>query len=132
MANSFSVGYLSAYTGAEVDSAVEKTSSLETEIGAIRDTLEVVTGEEIPGIKDSLDTLTDKVDNFGIDDLKEVSVTNPTQGQNLTYDATEGIWKNTSSSAQVGWGGIIGNIEDQTDLYDLIQEKTVTTIRNWS
>lgn len=49
-------------------------------------------------------------------ELEDVSITSPTQGQNLTYDATLHKWKNTSSSATVGWGGIIGNIQDQTDL----------------
>ena len=55
--------------------------------------------------------------------LSDVSITNPAQGENLTYDAVTGKWQNTSSSATVGWGGITGTLSDQTDLQDALDQK---------
>lgn len=51
-----------------------------------------------------------------IDDLSDVVISTPTNGQNLTYDSTAGKWKNTSTSATVAWGGITGTLSNQTDL----------------
>ena len=56
-------------------------------------------------------------------DLKNVTITNPSTGQNLTYDATAGIWKNTSVSATTAWGGITGTLSDQTDLKNALDGK---------
>ena len=56
-------------------------------------------------------------------DLSDVILTNPSQGQNLTYDATAGKWKNTSTSATVAWGGITGTLADQTDLKNALDGK---------
>ncbi len=132
MSSGFSVGYLSAYTGSEVDAAIGKISSLESQVTEVQDTLDT----EIPKINEIIDVeipaIKNSVDSMSLDSLQGVNIQTPTQGQNLTYDATERIWRNTSSSAQVGWGGILGNLEDQTDLYDVLQEKTVTTIRKWN
>lgn len=109
MANNIQAGYLSNYTGAQVDEAVGRVPTLVSDVANISDTL----------------------NNLTLSALNGVTITNPTQGQNLTYDSTNRIWKNTSSSAQVGWGGITGTLSDQTDLYNALEAKTVTVIRNW-
>ena len=57
--------------------------------------------------------------------LSDVSVSNPSQGQNLTYDSSLGKWKNTTISATVAWGAVTGNISDQTDLYNILAELSV-------
>lgn len=57
-----------------------------------------------------------RISNITLEQLYNVSISNPTAGQNLTYDAVNQVWKNTSTSATVAWGGIIGNIADQADL----------------
>lgn len=55
--------------------------------------------------------------------LTDVTISNPTAGQNLTYDATNQVWKNTSTSATVAWGGITGIMSDQTDLKNALDAK---------
>ena len=60
-------------------------------------------------------------------DLGNVTITSPTQGQNLTYDATNNVWKNTSTSATVAWGGITGDLADQTDLSTALGNKQDTS-----
>ena len=46
----------------------------------------------------------------------DVSISTPTAGQVLMWDADNNVWKNTSSTASIAWGGITGNLADQTDL----------------
>ena len=58
-----------------------------------------------------------------INRLGDVDISNPTTGQNLTYDATNQVWKNTSTSATVAWGGVTGNLSDQTDLTNALNGK---------
>ena len=67
-----------------------------------------------------------------LEDLIDVKITSPTQGQNLTYDAINNKWINTTTTATVGWGGITGNINDQTDLKNALDSKASVTIRDWS
>ena len=67
-----------------------------------------------------------------LENLTDVDITNPTQGQNLVYDAVNDKWINASSSATVGWGGITGNINDQTDLKNALDAKASVTFRDWS
>ena len=67
-----------------------------------------------------------------LDDLSDVTITNPSQGQNLVYDSANNKWINASSSATVGWGGITGDINDQTDLKNVLDSKASVTFRNWS
>lgn len=55
--------------------------------------------------------------------LTDVSLTSPTQGQNLTYDAVNQKWINSSTTATVGWGGITGTLSDQTDLQNALNDK---------
>ena len=66
------------------------------------------------------------VDGVKLGDLANVSLTNPSAGQNLTYDATNQVWKNTSTSATVAWGGITGTMADQTDLKNALDAKQGT------
>ena len=61
-----------------------------------------------------------------MDTLTDVDISNPSTGQNLTYDATSGKWKNTSTSATVAWGGITGTLADQTDLKNALDGKQAT------
>ena len=63
------------------------------------------------------------VDNITLENLHNVVITSPSSGQNLTYDATNQIWKNTSTSATVAWGGITGTLSDQTDLKNALDAK---------
>ena len=66
-----------------------------------------------------------------ITDLSDVAVSSPTQGQNLTYDATLGKWKNTSTTATIAWGGITGTLSDQTDLKNVLDNLvTLNTDQN--
>ena len=67
-----------------------------------------------------------------LDGLTDVDITSPSQGQNLTYDAINNKWINTTTTATVGWGGITGNINDQTDLKNALDSKASVTIRDWS
>ena len=60
--------------------------------------------------------ISQRIANIKLEELFNISISNPTAGQNLTYDATNQVWKNTSTSATVAWGGITGSITDQTDL----------------
>ena len=59
-----------------------------------------------------------------LSNLSDVDISSPSTGQNLTYDAVTGKWKNTSTSATVAWGGITGDINDQTDLKTILEAKT--------
>lgn len=58
-----------------------------------------------------------------INRLGDVNISNPTTGQNLTFDGTTGKWKNTSTTATVAWGGVTGNLSDQTDLTNALNGK---------
>lgn len=66
------------------------------------------------------------IDDFTLDNLTNVSISSPSAGQNLTYDATNQLWKNTSSSATVAWGGITGTLSDQSDLNNALNGKQDT------
>lgn len=63
------------------------------------------------------------IDDFTLDELANVNISNPTAGQNLTYDATNQVWKNTSTSATIAWGGITGTLSNQTDLQNALDSK---------
>lgn len=71
--------------------------------------------------------INDIIDNTNLGDLKNVAISNPSAGQNLTYDATNQVWKNTSTSATIAWGGITGTLGDQTDLKNALDGKVSTT-----
>lgn len=76
-----------------------------------------------------IDKTNEIIDNLGggsLEGLSDVTISNPSQGQNLTYDATNQVWKNTSTSATVAWGGITGTLADQTDLQNALDGKQAT------
>lgn len=64
--------------------------------------------------------ISQRIANIKLEELYNVTISSPSAGQNLTYDANAGVWKNTSTSASVAWGGITGNITDQTDLQNAL------------
>jgi hypothetical protein len=59
-----------------------------------------------------------KVQNgYEIEELHNVSITTPTNGQALTYDSATGLWKNSTVSSSGGtWGSITGTLSSQSDL----------------
>ena len=61
----------------------------------------------------------------------DVSISTPSDGQHLVYDANAGVWKNTTSAASVSWGGITGTLSDQTDLYNALDAKSGCILRRW-
>lgn len=65
----------------------------------------------------------DHIDAVKLGDLANVSLSSPSTGQNLTYDATNQVWKNTSVSATVAWGGVTGTLSDQADLQNALNAK---------
>lgn len=48
--------------------------------------------------------------------LHDVQLTDPTNGQVLSYDSDLGVWKNQNNSTSVAWGDITGTLSNQTDL----------------
>jgi|JI8StandDraft_1071087.scaffolds.fasta_scaffold00207_25 hypothetical protein len=62
---------------------------------------------------------------YNITELADVVITNPTNGQALTYDSTLGKWKNTTGGGGGGgvWGAITGTLSDQTDLQNALDLK---------
>lgn len=76
-----------------------------------------------PSQKGVIDKVNEIIDDFTLDELKNVSISSPSAGQNLTYDATNNVWKNTSTSATVAWGGISGVLSNQTDLQNALDNK---------
>ena len=47
--------------------------------------------------------------NIGANDLSDVTITTPTAGQGLVYDAANKVWKNSAITASsVAWTGVTG------------------------
>lgn len=65
----------------------------------------------------------EQLGSLKLESLENVKLNEPTQGQNLTYDANRNVWHNTSTTATVAWGGINGNIQAQSDLWDALDSK---------
>lgn len=56
--------------------------------------------------------------------LQDVNITEPTNAQVLTYDASNNTWKNADSTGGGGtWGTITGTLSDQTDLQSALDAK---------
>jgi hypothetical protein len=64
---------------------------------------------------------------YELDELHDVLITTPTNGQVLKYDSTSGLWVNGTDSAGVAWGGITGTLSSQTDLQTALDGKYSTT-----
>lgn len=70
-----------------------------------------------------------KVDNgYELDELHNVSITSPTNGQTLVYDSATSLWKNgASGGGSATWGSITGTLSSQTDLQTALNAKVPTT-----
>ena len=67
----------------------------------------------------TLGTVSVRIQNgYEIEELHNVSITSPSNGEVLTYDSSTSLWKNATSGGGggVAWGGITGTVTDQTDL----------------
>ena len=64
---------------------------------------------------------------YELNELHDVSITSPTNGQVLKYNSTTGLWYNGTDSAGVAWGGITGTLSNQTDLQTALDGKYSTT-----
>ena len=93
------------------------------------DDVTFVQGENIILTTDTTDrTITISADineTANLTDLIDVSVSNPTQGQVILYDATNSLWKNSTLSAPT-WGNIEGTLTNQTDLKNALDGKQPT------
>ena len=67
------------------------------------------------------------IEDTQLEDLDNVSISNPSQGQNLTYDETNRVWKNMSVSATMDWGGLTGDMSNQSDLMNALNDKIETS-----
>ena len=61
-----------------------------------------------------------------MNNLTDTEITNLSTGQFLMFSG--GKWKNVYSSATASWGTLIGNITDQTDLFNTFVKKTGDTL----
>lgn len=67
------------------------------------------------------------VDGVKLGDLANISLTSPSDGQTITYDATNQVWKNSNAAGGAAvWGGITGTLADQTDLKNALDAKQGT------
>ena len=60
------------------------------------------------------------------ENLKDANIVDPEHGEFLMFDGLH--WKNVMSSGTVGWGGILGDIHDQTDLFNTFVQKSGDTM----
>ena len=58
-----------------------------------------------------------------LDELHDVLITTPTNGQVLSYDSVSGLWKNSAAAGGAVWGGITGTLSSQTDLQSALDLK---------
>jgi len=58
-----------------------------------------------------------------LDELHDVLITTPTNGQVLSYDSVSGLWKNSAAAGGAVWGGITGTLSSQTDLQSALNAK---------
>lgn len=64
---------------------------------------------------------------YELNELHDVAITSPTNGQVLKYNSTTGLWYNGTDSAGVAWGGITGTLSAQTDLQTALDGKYSTS-----
>jgi len=60
---------------------------------------------------------------YELDELHDVLITTPTNGQVLSYDSVSGLWKNSAASGGAVWGGITGTLSSQLDLVSALDLK---------
>ncbi|MEY3851264.1 MAG: Nitrincola phage, partial [Verrucomicrobiota bacterium] len=64
---------------------------------------------------------------YELNELHDVAITSPTNGQVLKYNSTTNLWVNGTDSSGVAWGGITGSLSSQTDLQSALDGKYSTT-----
>ncbi len=64
---------------------------------------------------------------YELNELHDVAISSPTNGQVLKYDSATSLWKNATDSAGVAWGGITGTLSSQTDLQSALDGKYSTS-----
>lgn len=60
---------------------------------------------------------------YELNELHDVAISSPTNGQVLKYDSSTGLWYNGTDSSGVAWGGITGTLSSQTDLQSALDAK---------
>lgn len=58
-----------------------------------------------------------------LDDLTDVTIATPADGQVLTYDSGTSTWVNEAPGGGGTWGSITGTLSDQTDLQGVLDDK---------
>ena len=64
---------------------------------------------------------------YELDEIHDVKITTPSNGQVLKYDSAQGLWVNGTDSSGVAWGGITGTLSAQTDLQSALDSKASAT-----
>ena len=64
---------------------------------------------------------------YELNELHDVAISSPTNGQVLKYDSAQGLWVNGTDSAGVAWGSITGTLSNQTDLQSALDGKYSTS-----
>jgi len=64
---------------------------------------------------------------YELNELHDVAISSPTNGQVLKYDSATSLWKNATDSSGVAWGGITGTLSSQTDLQSALDGKYSTS-----
>lgn len=59
-----------------------------------------------------------------LEELHNVAITSPTNGQVLKYDSAQSLWVNGTDSSGVAWGAITGTLSSQTDLQSAFNAKS--------
>jgi hypothetical protein len=60
---------------------------------------------------------------YELNELHDVAITSPTNGQVLKYNSSTNLWVNDTDVGGVAWGGITGTLSDQTDLQNALNAK---------
>ena len=60
---------------------------------------------------------------YELEEIHDVKITSPSNGQVLKYDSAQGLWVNGTDSSGVAWGGITGTLSSQTDLQTALDAK---------
>jgi len=64
---------------------------------------------------------------YELNELHDVAISSPTNGQVLKYNSSTGLWYNGTDSSGVAWGGITGTLSAQTDLQTALDGKYSTS-----
>jgi hypothetical protein len=64
---------------------------------------------------------------YELNELHDVAITSPTNGQVLKYNSSTNLWVNGTDSSGVAWGAITGTLSSQTDLQTALDGKYSTS-----